>query len=484
MTPEDMLALLDIEAAQAPAGDDPVKQVGVAPAAVKAPHVLKLDAWARRRGRELLAADEDMAAAVGLPAAGKAGDGARQEAEAFWGRAVADFHAMAYEPDVQLNEACEDGLREDFVRQLMDTQEFDALRQSTVLNPAAAEMAAACFAKQFAVRRAEEQRDRAQGKPGGGQDGDLQTMKAAARAMNAAAQAVGDLDEATQALGVGAGAGGRMDARRVAGVYQRVKSSPSLQRIAKLAGRLRRVAASKQRQKVTHGADEVVGVELVDEVARLVPAEMVKLVDPTFALDTARRLFDRQCLGRETRATEAVGKGPIVVVVDESGSMAGPKIETAKALCLALAWIARRQNRWCCLVSFSDTSSVRPGSMVVLPPKQAKEAELLDWLGHFYNGGTDLQVPLGTVPALWPQLVQMGMTRGKTDMLLVTDGAVGLPPELEKSFLEFKAAEKVRLTCLAVDTPTAGEVGRVCDEVFVVPSLDADTDAVGRVLSV
>lgn len=484
MNPEDLMTMLDLEPVPAAAGGaDPVTSAGSpTDAPFQSPHVVRMDSWGRRRGRDLVAADPDISDACGLNAAAKAGAAAFQEAVDYWGRAVADFHAAAYEPDVALTAKCEDGLREEFVRQLMETQEFEALRESTVLNPAAAEMAAGCFAKQFAVRRAEAARDQAQGKAG--TDGDLQTMKAAARAMSQASQQVGDLCDAAQAVGLNDGSAGRMDPKRVAAVFQRVKSSPSLQRIAKLAGRLRRVAASKQRQKVTHGADEVVGVELVDEVSRLVPAELLKLVDPTFALDTARRLMDRQCLGRETRATEAVGKGPIVVVVDESGSMQGAKIETAKALCLALAWIARRQNRWCCLVSFSDGDTIHPGSMVVLPPKQPREAELLAWLEHFYAGGTELDVPLGTVPAAWPELVKMGMGRGKTDMLIITDGAVRLEPALEASFRKFKAAEKVKLTCLAVDTPDAGDVGRVCDEVFVVPCLDADGDAVGRVLSV
>jgi len=77
------------------------------------------------------------------------------------------------------------------------------------------------------------------------------------------------------------------------------------------------------------------------------PVELARLADPEFELDALRRIVERQALCREHHAIEPVGKGPIIVVLDESGSMDGEKCHTAKALALALAWIARQQRRWC-----------------------------------------------------------------------------------------------------------------------------------------
>jgi uncharacterized protein with von Willebrand factor type A (vWA) domain len=45
--------------------------------------------------------------------------------------------------------------------------------------------------------------------------------------------------------------------------------------------------------------------------------------------------------------------------------MAGDKVHTAKALALALAWIARQQKRWCGLVAYSGDSGER---LLALPP--------------------------------------------------------------------------------------------------------------------
>ena len=168
--------------------------------------------------------------------------------------------------------------------------------------------------------------------------------------------------EAAAALGMGSGAPGSNDPKAIAALFKRVRSDPALRRVCELAGRYRRVAQSKQRQKVTHGTDDVVGVTLGGELSRLLPVELATLAVPELELDMLRRLVERQCMQREHRGVEPVAKGPIIVSVDESGSMQGDKAHTAKALALAMAWVARSQKRWCALVAYSGDSGERLGA--------------------------------------------------------------------------------------------------------------------------
>jgi hypothetical protein len=65
-----------------------------------------------------------------------------------------------------------------------------------------------------------------------------------------------------------------------------VRNDPVLRRIGELAGRYRRMAQSRQRRKVRHGLDDVVGVTLDGDLARVLPHELAKLVVPEFELDT------------------------------------------------------------------------------------------------------------------------------------------------------------------------------------------------------
>src|SRR5437764_9912685 len=98
---------------------------------------------------------------------------------------------------------------------------------------------------------------------------------------------------------------------------------------------------------------------------------------------------------REYRATEPGGKGPVLVCVDESGSMQGEKAHTAKALALAMAWVARRQKRWIALVAYSGDSGDR---LLALPPGRWDELALLDWLAQFIGRGSTLDVPVRELP--------------------------------------------------------------------------------------
>src|SRR5258708_15072704 len=100
---------------------------------------------------------------------------------------------------------------------------------------------------------------------------------------------------------------------------------------------------------------------------------------------------------REQGAVEPVAKGPIILSVDESGSMEGEKAHTAKALALAMAWVARRQKRWCALVAYSGDSGER---LLALPPGRWDESALMDWLEGFIGRGPFLNNPPPGMPLM------------------------------------------------------------------------------------
>ncbi len=304
----------------------------------------------------------------------------------------------------------------------------------------------------------------------------MAALRAAGRAVTGARTEVGELRDAAAALGMGPGSPGSNDPRAIAELYKRVRNDPALRRISELAGRFRRVAASRQRRKVTHGLDDVVGVEPGGDVGRLLPAELVRLADPDLELDALRRIVERQAVCREHHAIEPVGKGPILVVTDESGSMEGAKAHTAKALALALAWVARQQRRWAGLIAFSGGSGER---LLALPPGRWDEAALCDWLSAFIGGGSDLDVPIQELPRMYKEI---GAPPGETDLVILTDAKCRISPETQNHFLEWRAAARVRAVALVIGS-APGDLEGVCDEVHRVTALDPAGDAVGRVLS-
>jgi hypothetical protein len=105
----------------------------------------------------------------------------------------------------------------------------------------------------------------------------------------------------------------------------RLRDDARLRRIALLAGRFRRIAGGKRRSRVRHGADEIVDIEQGADLGRLLPLELAQFVHPRTRLLTLRSLAESACLQYRLEGKETLGKGPLVVAIDKSGSMEGEK---------------------------------------------------------------------------------------------------------------------------------------------------------------
>jgi uncharacterized protein with von Willebrand factor type A (vWA) domain len=221
----------------------------------------------------------------------------------------------------------------------------------------------------------------------------------------------------------------------------------------------------------------MVGVTLDGDLGRLLPVELAKLGLPELELDTLRRIVERQAMCRDYRGFEPVARGPLIVVVDESGSMQGQKVHTAKALALALAWVARHQKRWISLVAYSGSTGER---LLALPPGRWNELALMDWLCELIGGGSHLDVPLRELPDDYRQL---NAPRGKTDLIVITDALCHVPDDVGERFLAWKQEVKARLISLVIDQEP-GDLSRLSDEAHRVKSLAVTEEAVERVLSV
>jgi uncharacterized protein with von Willebrand factor type A (vWA) domain len=467
MNREELLRLLDLggkDAATTPGAEVlAIRSVPAEEEKVASPTVLEIDAWGLRRGRELLDESE------------------RLKKLNLGEHAVADFHAAAFDPDPRVLPACTDRRRHAFLIQLLETPEFQSLHTATRLDATASEIAAVAFAEQFATLPRKEGQEDSEDADGGtgrdGLDGEMETLRAVGRAVVRATEEVQECHEAAASLGMGPGLPGSNDPQGIAELFRRVRGNPVLRRICDLAGRYRRLAQSRQRRKVSHGLDDLVGVEPDGDLGRLLPSELAKLALPEFELDALRRVVERQALCRAYQASEPVARGPILVSLDESGSMQGSKIETGKALALALAWIARQQGRWVGLLAYSGDSGER---LLPLAPGRWDEAGLMDWLCAVIGRGSNLDVPVREMPRVYQQLKA---PPGDTDVIFITDCLCRIPEPIRESFLHWKQTVKARLITLVIGS-TPGDLARISDEVHLVPSLAASEPAVERVLSI
>ncbi|MCX5745766.1 MAG: VWA domain-containing protein [Proteobacteria bacterium] len=211
--------------------------------------------------------------------------------------------------------------------------------------------------------------------------------------------------------GVGTGTTGQPNGN-VRSLAARLRDDPRLRKIANLAGRFKRIAGAKRRSRVRHGADEIVDVEQGADLGRLLPLELAQLVHPRTRLLALRNFVERQCMQYRLEGAEPLGRGPLVLCVDKSGSMEGERDVWATSVALALLSVAQAEKRAFALLGFD--AAVRHES-IVLPGESLPEAGLFIPC----DGGTNIDAVLRRGLDVIHQ--HHGSLR-KADIVLITDG--------------------------------------------------------------
>jgi uncharacterized protein with von Willebrand factor type A (vWA) domain len=129
------------------------------------------------------------------------------------------------------------------------------------------------------------------------------------------------------------------------------------------------------------GTEMLTGVTFGDNLQRLTP--QARQLPPMLF---AKRYLDQRLAQWRYCGTEK-NQGPIVVAVDESGSMSGERIVMAKAVALALLQTCINEDRAFALVRF-DNSAV---TWLVEDPRDVKFDELERNLQRFLGGGTNIR---------------------------------------------------------------------------------------------
>ncbi len=147
----------------------------------------------------------------------------------------------------------------------------------------------------------------------------------------------------------------------------------------------------------------------------------MKLTDPLLALDFFRAFMERSLLQYELVGNEKEGRGPMIVLIDDSDSTDGPPSTFAKATALALADLALSDRRACKLVRFSH----KVNATLDLRVGRDCTRELLAFLAGNVDGGTSFELPL----RLAREAIDSEPTYERADVVLITDGEAELSPE-------------------------------------------------------
>jgi len=226
-----------------------------------------------------------------------------------------------------------------------------------------------------------------------------------------------------------------------------------------------------------HIPAEVRGIGRSGEISRMLPVEAAMLGHPKLRLlwharRAERALLTYQVSGDEIERVsverfemeESKGRrprperGPIVAVVDTSGSMHGVPEQVAKALVLEAMRVAHNERRRCYLYAYSGPGEVVEHELDLSPEGIGR---LLEFLLQTFGGGTDLDVMREVAKRLRHDEWR------KADVLLVTDGEWRAPPAVVKAVSEARDIHGSRFHGVQI-----GNLGRtglhdLCDPVHV-----------------
>jgi uncharacterized protein with von Willebrand factor type A (vWA) domain len=243
------------------------------------------------------------------------------------------------------------------------------------------------------------------------------------QALVAAAKDAEETQETMHAYGVGPGDLERMNFADRAALAKRL-SGGKLKDFARIVGSFRQLATAEYRRRVTDAADETIGVEFGSDLTRLTTQELINLASPELEDDFWHRYAENGLLVKRLRGVDRQGKGPIVYIGDESGTMNGAGEMWMKGLALALLDQATRQKRDFHYIGFAGTGSLRE---FTFPAGRTNRLDVLAMAEGFLNGGTDFATPLRRAMELLA-----GTEDKRPDVVFVTDGQAPLPPFIDE----------------------------------------------------
>jgi len=277
--------------------------------------------------------------------------------------------------------------------------------------------------------------------------------------------------------GVDPGQMQRMPAEEKIKLAERIMSSSKLMRIAEIAGRFQRLALHKQETKIKHGRDEVVDTELGNDLARVVPSELAYLINPATKLLFYRKFVEKELLQYRLSGTEKQTKGPIVVCIDNSGSMEGQREIWSKAVMLGLLTIAQKQKRNFAVIHFGSASEIATWKFSKEnPPATNKLMEVLEF---FFGGGTDFETPLSNAI----DCIRSENDFKKADIVFITDGECSISDQFLGKFEQEKKSLEFQVYTILVDYYT-DTVKKFSDTVLHVDDLEDDEEVLDTIYQI
>jgi uncharacterized protein with von Willebrand factor type A (vWA) domain len=254
-----------------------------------------------------------------------------------------------------------------------------------------------------------------------------------------------------------------------------LRRSTELQRIIDLMGKLDVEYGGASRETRSFVTSEAYDIGPSKDVQHVVPIELVKLKVPILRTLFLSQMLEGQLLTYRlrgldwTQEPEPEKRGPVVALIDASGSMSGEPELIAKAFILMLARRMEREGREFKVILFAAEDWKLE---LNLADKKKAAKSLLDTVCRHFEGNTDFNSALRTGLEVLGQKNYRG-----ADVLFFTDGESKVTDEsLVKEWKDLRKRTGSRIFTLIVGSDQAGGLERVSDQTWILPTSTWDAE--------
>ncbi len=241
---------------------------------------------------------------------------------------------------------------------------------------------------------------------------------------------------------------------------KRLQNNPKLKQIAKRLGFLRRIWLERKRaRKARSSFESIAGAEFSNQVTKAFPSELALAATPQGKALFALKYSQRTLLTKDYVAhRKDLGKGPIVMYVDISGSMSGEAELWSKAIALLIAEEALKEKRAVQIHLFD----VRIADSVVLEAGRSDNNDLLDFVSTWHlGGGTSFNAVLA-------HAVTSAKISDKSDVLMITDGCSEVHEHTIRNVNQLKERTGAMWSTICIGIAGQDVLKRFSDEVHTV----------------
>jgi len=241
---------------------------------------------------------------------------------------------------------------------------------------------------------------------------------------------------------------------------KKLANNQQLKSLVKKLGSLKKVwQERKQARKSRATYESITGATFSDDITKTFPVELALASSEEGKALFALKYSQKTLLTKDfTAHKKDLGKGPIILYVDVSGSMGGENELWSKAITFVIVEQALKEHRDVYVNLFDTKVQI---SVELLKSRKTNK-EMIDFIGCWtLGGGTSFN-------AVVAHFLDHAKKETNADILLITDGHAEIENNFVKRLKTYKQQNGLQWSTICINSVVPSVCHQISDEVFAV----------------